>query len=245
MHLDRACSLRDVCCVCHRRWLESETLHRCLCAWAVNNLQPCYKSAFTCICSTQSNTEGGDMLCFAKGLDEYNSRAFPHFWAVVSGTIQTCQGTVGSAPHTYHTQECERPTFPFRPRHGWLIVSEQGTLVFTLIKWNGLWGQPCPDPALKTPEDSGQKSEMIQKVFWITIFQTISGRRRLSVRPWVSAELCPSWTFNPPGQNLERGEEEAHGGLSRRGWGQDWRIRVGWRGMKRWLNNDVDGRTRA
>lgn len=39
------------------------------------------------------------------------------------------------------TQElCPRPTFLFRPRHGWLIVSEQDALVFTLIKWNGDFG---------------------------------------------------------------------------------------------------------
>lgn len=33
-------------------------------------------------------------------------------------------------------------------RHRWWTLPEHGTLVFTLIKWNGLWGQTCSGPCL-------------------------------------------------------------------------------------------------
>lgn len=52
-----------------------------------------------------------------------------------------------------HTLTMPETTFSSRLWHGWWTVPSHGTLVLTLIKWTGLWSQPCPGSFCQnTPE---------------------------------------------------------------------------------------------
>lgn len=51
-----------------------------------------------------------------------------------------------------HTLTMPETTFSSGLWHGWWTVPSHGTLVFTLIKWTGLWGHRAQTPSVKTPQ---------------------------------------------------------------------------------------------
>ncbi len=59
-----------------------------------------------------------------------------------------CFGTVAFTSLAYrawvHVNRAET-TFSSKLRHGLRNMPKHGTLVFTLVKWTGLWGQACSD----------------------------------------------------------------------------------------------------
>lgn len=74
-----------------------------------------------------------------------NTTVFLVLGTVVSGKIPVCLGKVLSTPHLHHehTETMPETTFSGGLGHRW--GTERGMLVFSLIKWIGLWCQPCPD----------------------------------------------------------------------------------------------------
>lgn len=72
-----------------------------------------------------------------------NTTVFLVLGTVVSGKVPVCLGKVASTPHLHHDYTGTMPETTFSSGRGHRWRTKRGMLVFSLIKWIGLWCQPC------------------------------------------------------------------------------------------------------